>query len=39
VRARGEKGLCDYGLSERLWLDFDLNNVFFYSDTVDVSKV
>lgn len=39
VRTRGEKGLRDYGLSEMVWLDFDQNDMFFYHNTVDVSKV
>ncbi|MDH5781430.1 MAG: ABC transporter ATP-binding protein [Dehalococcoidia bacterium] len=39
VRTRGEKGLCDYGLSEMVWLDFDQNHMFFYQKTVEISKV
>ena len=39
VRARSEKGICDYKLSENLWLDFDQDQMFFYRNTVDVSKV
>lgn len=39
VRAREEKGFCDYDLSEMAWLDFDQNYMFFYHNTVDVSKV
>ncbi|UCD82382.1 MAG: ABC transporter ATP-binding protein [Desulfobacterales bacterium] len=39
VRSRSEKGLCDYKLSERLWLEFDQDQMFFYRNTVDVSKV
>ena len=39
VRTTGEKGLCDYSISEMTWLDFDQNHMFFYHDTVDVSKV
>jgi multiple sugar transport system ATP-binding protein len=38
VRTRGEKGLCDYCLSEMVWLDFDENQVFFYHKTVEISK-
>jgi len=39
VRARSDKGLCDYRLSEMLWLEFDQSRVFFYHNTVDLSKV
>lgn len=39
VRTRGEKGLCDYCLSEMVWLDFDQNHMFFYYRTVEISKV
>jgi multiple sugar transport system ATP-binding protein len=39
VRSRSEKGICDYKLSENLWLDFDQDQMFFYRNTVDVSKV
>ncbi len=39
VRSRSEKGLCDYKLAEKLWLDFDQNRMFFYRNTVEVSKV
>ena len=39
VRSRSEKGLCDYRLSEKLWLEFDQDQMFFYRNTVDVSKV
>jgi ABC-type sugar transport system ATPase subunit len=39
VRSRSEKGFCDYKLSEKLWLDFDQDQIFFYRNTVDVSKV
>jgi ABC-type sugar transport system ATPase subunit len=39
VRTRGEKGLCDYCLSEMVWLDFDQNHMLFYNKTVEISKV
>jgi ABC-type sugar transport system ATPase subunit len=39
VRTRGEKSLCDYSLSEMVWLDFDQNHMFFYYKTVEISKV
>jgi ABC-type sugar transport system ATPase subunit len=39
VRTRGEEGLCDYGLSEMVWLDFDKDHMFLYDKTVDISKV
>jgi multiple sugar transport system ATP-binding protein len=39
VRARGDKGLCDYRLSEKLWLKFDQSRMFFYRNTIDLSKV
>jgi ABC-type sugar transport system ATPase subunit len=39
VRSRSEKGFVNYRLSEKLWLDFDQDQMFFYRNTVDVSKV
>lgn len=39
VRTGGGKGLCDYGLSEMVWLDFDQNHMLFYNKTVEISKV
>ncbi|RJQ59758.1 MAG: ABC transporter ATP-binding protein [Desulfobacteraceae bacterium] len=39
VRFRCERGVCDYRLSEDLWLDFDQNRMFFFRNTVDVSRV
>ena len=39
VRTRGEKGLCDYCLSEMVWLDFDQNHMLFYNKTVELAKV
>jgi len=39
VRTSGEEGLCDFGLSEMVWLDFDQNHMFFYHKTVEISKV
>ena len=39
VRARGDKGICDFRLSEMLWLEFDQSRMFFYHNTVDLSKV
>ena len=39
VRSRSEKNLGDVTLSDKLWLDFDQNRMFFYRSTVDVSKV
>lgn len=39
VRARSEKGTCDFNLSEMLWLEFDQSRMFFYQNTVDLSKV
>ncbi|MBW2122454.1 MAG: ABC transporter ATP-binding protein [Deltaproteobacteria bacterium] len=38
VRARGEKRLSDYHISEPVWLDFDQNHIFFYRKTVEISK-
>jgi ABC-type sugar transport system ATPase subunit len=38
VRTREEKGLCDYCLSEMVWLDFDQDHMFFYNKSVDLSK-
>jgi len=31
--------LCDFDESEMVWLDFDQDYMFFYQNTVDVSKV
>jgi multiple sugar transport system ATP-binding protein len=39
VRTPSGKGLCDYRLAEKIWLDFDQNRMFFYRNTVDLSKV
>ena len=39
VRTRGENGPSDYKLSDKVWLDLDENNMFFYRTTVNVSKV
>ena len=38
VRTGEEKGLCDYSLSETVWLDFDQSQMFFYKKSVDLSK-
>ncbi|MGQ9616368.1 MAG: ABC transporter ATP-binding protein [Spirochaetota bacterium] len=38
VRTREERGFRDYNQSERVWLDFDQERIFFYKKTVDVSK-
>ena len=39
ARTGGGKGLCDYCLSEMVWLDFDQNHMLFYNKTVEISKV
>jgi ABC-type sugar transport system ATPase subunit len=39
VRTRSGKGLSDYKLSEKIWLEFDQSRMFFYRNTVDLSKV
>jgi ABC-type sugar transport system ATPase subunit len=39
VRTRSDKGLCDYKLSEKIWLEFDQSRMFFYHSTIDLSKV
>jgi len=39
ARTRGEKSLRDYRLSEKIWLDFDQSHMFFYHNTIDLSKV
>lgn len=39
ARTRAEKGLRDYCLSEKIWLDFNQNHMFFYHNTTDLSKV
>jgi ABC-type sugar transport system ATPase subunit len=39
VRTGEEKALCDYCLSERVWLDFEQTHIFFYPKTIEMSKV
>jgi ABC-type sugar transport system ATPase subunit len=39
VRTRQERDLRNYALSEKVWLDFDQNHMFFYNKTVETSKV
>ena len=39
ARTRSDKGLCDYKLAEKIWLEFDQGRMFFYHNTVDLSKV
>ena len=39
VRTRSDKGLSDYKLAEKIWLEFDQNRIFFYRNTVDLSKI
>jgi ABC-type sugar transport system ATPase subunit len=39
VRTPAEKGLVDYRLSENIWLEFDQRRMFFYPNTVDLTKV
>jgi ABC-type sugar transport system ATPase subunit len=39
VRTRSDKGVCDYNLSEKVWLEFDQSRMFFYHNTVDLSEV
>jgi hypothetical protein len=38
VRAREEKGFCDYCLNEKVWLDFDQDHTFFFSKTMEISS-
>jgi multiple sugar transport system ATP-binding protein len=38
VRTREERGLCNYCLSEMVWLDFDQNHMLFYNKTAEISK-
>jgi ABC-type sugar transport system ATPase subunit len=38
VRTREERTFRNYDQSERVWLDFDQDRIFFYKKTVDVSK-
>lgn len=38
VRTAEERNLCDYCISEKVWLDFDPNHLFFYPKTFEVSK-
>lgn len=39
VRTRGEGGFRDYREKERVWLDFNQDDIFFYENTVDISKM
>jgi len=39
VRTRGEEGFRDYREKEKVWLDFNQNDIFFYENTVDISKM
>ena len=39
VRTRGEEGFRDYRVEEKVWLDFDQDNIFFYENTIDISKM
>jgi len=38
ARTREEKGLRDYRLSEMVWLDFNPERMFFYKNTIEISK-
>ncbi|MGQ9621929.1 MAG: ABC transporter ATP-binding protein [Candidatus Caldatribacteriaceae bacterium] len=31
-------GFCKYGKAEKVWLDFDLDRIFFYRKTVEVTR-
>ncbi|MBC7188746.1 ABC transporter ATP-binding protein [Candidatus Aerophobetes bacterium] len=33
-----KQGFCDYKESEKIWLDFDRNWIFFYQKSIDISK-
>jgi len=39
VRTPAEKGLVDYRLGEKIWLEFDQRRMFFYRNTIDLTKV
>lgn len=39
VRTPRSQGLCNYKLSDKIWLEFDQNHCFFYHNTIDLSKV
>jgi multiple sugar transport system ATP-binding protein len=38
ARTAEERHLCDYCISEKVWLDFDQNQLFFYPKTFDLTK-
>jgi ABC-type sugar transport system ATPase subunit len=38
VRTAEERNLCDYCVSEKVWLDFDQDRLFFYPKTFEISK-
>ena len=37
ARTRQETGFVDYGVSEKIWLDFDQDNIYFFPKTIELS--
>ena len=37
ARVRQESGFADYRVSEKLWLDFDQDSMFFFPKTIELS--
>jgi multiple sugar transport system ATP-binding protein len=38
VRAREEKGFCDYCLNEKVWLEFDQDHMYFFPKTMEITS-
>ncbi len=37
VRTRQEIGFCDYQAADKIWLEFDQDNMFFFSKTIELT--
>ena len=38
VRTRQDIGFADYRVSEKIWLDFDQDSIFFFPKTIDLAS-
>ena len=38
VRTRQDVGFADYGVSEKIWLDFDQDNIYFFPKTIELTS-
>ena len=36
VRTRQDIGFADYHVSEKIWLEFDQDNIYFFPKTIDL---